>query len=271
MFTGYKQQQAFIYEVLDAVEDFMYKEQQKDKALDNLELWELTDLRRLISAFLGTRFPMTLALNKSDVPSAADFISNIQSQLPIHGAHSGVGLCAHKEMLFVRNCMPMLEEDCYDRSSGTKPIGVWDTLCSAFRLRSPVLVFPVIDLITYKPLPGMLESASRNASLPNPAMIECLKNSGGMKPSMWDEENKQYCPRIKETYSLRDVIVMKHGSTVEDVFLHLKNIGALGGEFVRAEAAGKIGEKGKPIPKTTLLSKHVRILKIMTNKRKSWQ
>jgi hypothetical protein len=48
-------------------------------------------------------------------------------------------------------------------------------------------------------------------------------------------------------------------------------MGALGGEFVRAEGASKIGEKAKLVPKQEILSKKNRILKIMTNKRKEWQ
>jgi len=64
---------------------------------------------------------------------------------------------------------------------------------------------------------------------------------------------------------------MKPGSTVNDVFLSLKNIGALEGEFVRAEGAGKILEKPKPVSKTDKVGIGNRILMIMTNKRKEWQ
>jgi hypothetical protein len=64
---------------------------------------------------------------------------------------------------------------------------------------------------------------------------------------------------------------MKPGSTVEDVFLSLKRLGALAGEFVRAEGAGRLGEKAKLVPKNEVIGKHNRILKIMTNKRREWQ
>jgi hypothetical protein len=64
---------------------------------------------------------------------------------------------------------------------------------------------------------------------------------------------------------------MKPGSTVEDVFLSLKRLGALGGEFVRAEGAGNVGEKAKLVPKHEVVNRSNRILKIMTNKRREWQ
>ena len=40
---------------------------------------------------------------------------------------------------------------------------------------------------------------------------------------------------------LRDVLMMRQGSTVNDVFLRLKRMGAVSGEFVRAEAVCHIG------------------------------
>ena len=44
-----------------------------------------------------------------------------------------------------------------------------------------------------------------------------------------------------------------------------------GGEFVRAESAGNIGDKAKPIPKHAVVGKESRIIKIMSNKRTAWQ
>ena len=50
--------------------------------------------------------------------------------------------------------------------------------------------------------------------------------------------------------------------------LGLKWIGALDGEFVRAEAAFYIGDKPKLVSKSDAIGKHNRILRIMTTKRK---
>jgi hypothetical protein len=64
---------------------------------------------------------------------------------------------------------------------------------------------------------------------------------------------------------------MKPGSTVEHVFLALKGMGALHGEFVRVEAASMIGDKPKPVAKTDIVKQSNRILRIMTTRRSIWQ
>ena len=274
MFTGYKQQQRIIWETLLAFEKYMYEHHQKDKILDHLTSWDSSDLRRLVSTFLGFRFPMALALNKADVSTAKSFISEIQKSLPIHGAFIGTAVCAYEEMMFMRTFIPAGKETSSNIENtvcGTRPLGVWDTLTSAISLRPPLLVFPVNDFTSYLPLPGMNERAIRDASLPNLSMIRCLKESDGSIPSMWDDTNAQYNQKQTRSLALRDVLVMKPGSTIEDAFLHLKRVGAISGEFVRAEGAGEIGEKPKPQMKNALIGKHNRILKIMTNKRRSWQ
>ena len=93
--------------------------------------------------------------------------------------------------------------------------GVWQCLRSAFALNEPVLAFPVVDLATYKPLPGMNRLAVEDASLPNAGMVQCLQAAGGSAPSAF--QNGKYLH--EEDAKLRDVLVMKPGSTVEDVFL----------------------------------------------------
>jgi hypothetical protein len=51
---------------------------------------------------LGVRFPIALALNKADLPSSPSHIHDIQTALPIHGAHVGTPLSAKQEMMYVR-------------------------------------------------------------------------------------------------------------------------------------------------------------------------
>lgn len=240
--------------------------EQRDHALDHLEEWDQGDVHRLVSAFLGVRFPMALALNKKDLPSAITFVREVQDALPVHGAHVGVPLSAKSEMNFVRHHLEHKTPDMI-ATSGTLPEGVWQCLQSAISLRAPVLVFPVSDMTTYAPLPGMMRLATEDASLPSAAMVGCIESAGGTSPSLWDGGGYG----TKSDDRLRDVLVMKPGSCVEDVFLALKRMGALGGEFVRAEGAGEIGEKAKLVPKQERLHRGNRILKIMTNKRREWQ
>ena len=274
MFSGYKQSQAFVLNVLSSVENFLLNHEGRERALDHLSDWDEGDLYRLVAAFLGVRFPTALALNKSDLPSSNHHRKIIQDSLPLHGAHVGVAMSAHQEMQFVRSSIvPNAVLEAHKVTSS--PNKVFECLQAAMKLREPLLVFPVFDMETYEPLPGMFSFSTRDASLPNKGMISCLEYSGGEVPSMWDKNKKMYhanhgsCTKSEQT--LRDCIVMKPNSTVEDVFETLKRLGALDGEFVRAEGAGGIGEKPKLVKKDDFIGKHNRILKIMTTKRREWQ
>lgn len=225
---------------------------------------------------------MALALNKYDIPAAAKHIQAIQNGLPLHGAHVGVPLSARSEMSFVRSQM-LKHANNTDRPNKAEsmeiPSGTWKCLQSAMSLREPVLVFPVNDMTSYEPLPGMAKHAVGDPSLPSAGMIACLSGAGGSMPSLWNPNQNIYTLEKtnagskgnKQSCTLRDVLIMKPGSSVEDVFLSLKRLGALGGDFVRAEGAGKIGEPSKQIKKDTLVGRGCRILKIMTTKRTQWQ
>lgn len=285
MFSGYGQPQAMSMSVLQAVEKFMEEEEGRDRALEHLDQWDEGDLHRLVSAFLGVRFPIALAMNKNDLPSSQHHVDEILESLPIHGTHVGTPLSARNEMLFIRRHMEesMNGNSNSPRHSGKKvekqesSLGTWNCLQSAMSLRKPIMIFPVTDFISYSPLPGLFKYATTDPSLPSRGMIACLQASGGCAPSEWDDTANQYLaskPHSKKTHSgvaLRDTILMKPGSTVEDVFLTLKRLGALSGEFVRAEAAGALGVPAKPIPKYQVVSRKNCILKIMTNRRTNWQ
>lgn len=247
-----------------------------DRALDHIESWNGGDLRRLVNAFLGLRFPMALALNKSDIQSAAGHVSDIHRALPVHGAHVGVAVSAKSEMEFVRSHMGL--DCCSPSDDGRRHSveGVWSCLQAAISLRQPVLVFPVADMVSYEPLPGMKNYATLDASLPSEGFIRCLEACGGSKPTLWDDKKCVY--HIPEgTHNtiiadgrfcqpLRDVLVMKSGSTVDDVFDALKRMGAIRGDYVRAEGCGNIGEKPHLVRKEEVVDHSIRILKIMTNK-----
>lgn len=282
IFSGYKQNQTFTYGVFSAVERYVKETEGRDCIFDTeqLPLWDEGDLHRLVSAFLGARFPMSLALNKNDLPSSGQFIKEIQEMLPIHGAHVGVGLSAYSEMKFVRHHIMLSTNSSSgdtspssqsEASVDTWPGGVWKCLQSALSLRQPILVFPVNDMNTYQPLPGMINYATRDSSLPNTGFVAFINASGGCAPSQWDMKRNLYDSNAKGCDdALRDCLVMKNGSTVEHVFLSLKNMGALEGDYVRAEKSHKVGEKSKPASKSELVSNGV-ILRIQTTKRAVWQ
>jgi len=267
MFSGYGQKEAVTAQVLDKVEQFMESSLGRPKALDDMGSWNQADLRRLVSAFLGVRFPLALALNKSDLPSSAQNIKAIRACLPKEGSLVCTPMAARKEMEFVKQHTLDTSYSLTEAIS-SPPTSVWSCLTSAIQLKEPLLVFPVRDIATCEPLPGMTRHATEDPSLPNSGMIETICAATGTAPALWNGA-KYVSNNSKQT--LRDCIMMQQGSTVEDVFLVLKNLGALSGEFVRAEACGKVGQAAKPIPKQCIVTRAICILQIMVTKRSSWQ
>lgn len=268
MFSGYGQAQGLTRRVLDEIDQY-FQECEDCKSLDALDLWDQGDIYRLVSAFLGVRFPIAMALNKIDISSSMQHIRDIQDYLPKHGALVGTPVSARSEMKFVRAHMEAssryksptvltLEKD------ASPPFATWETLHSAIGLLKPILVFPVADFETYAPMPSLFTLATENPSLPDSGMVEVILSAGGSAPSSWNVSSKTYTAQSKP---LRDALIMKQGSTVEDVFLTLKRLGALAGEFVRAEAARDVGILPKPVHKHRVLDVDVRIIKIMTTKR----
>ena len=53
MFSGYKQNQSFVYDVLLATEKYLNEYEGRDRALEHLDTWDEGDLYRLVAAFLG--------------------------------------------------------------------------------------------------------------------------------------------------------------------------------------------------------------------------
>lgn len=272
MFSGYGQKDSMTLKVLHAVDLFVENSGEQVSTLDE---WDAGDLHRLVSAFLAVRFPFAIALNKADLPCKTH-VEDIRKAIPIHGAFVSTPLSARNEMEFMRtHLLGTLTRD--TRNSDVEEYesratsGTMQCLQSAMSLKEPLLVFPVSEFVSYAPLPGLTRVATKEQSLPNPGMANAITERGGTVPSHYNALTRQYTTTTSQPTALRDVLMMKPGSTVEDVYLVLKNMGAFSGEFVRAEAAGEIGEDPKPIPKHTLLDSSSRILKIMTNKRASWQ
>jgi len=142
----------------------------------------------------------------------------------------------------------------------------------------------VSDMATLAPLASLHKVATGDPSLPSSGMVRCIQASGGTAPSCWNSQTESYSPPSAGTRDnnsnnndsgapkLRDAILMKQGSTVEDVFFTLKQLGALGGDFIRAEASsGASGERPKPVKKQEIVTKKTRVIRIMTNKRTQWQ
>jgi hypothetical protein len=278
MFSGYGQRESMVEDIFVALEKFLEVHDHRDHALDQTNTWDECDIHRLVSLFLGVRFPMALCLNKCDLPSARHFVEDIENSLPIHGAYRGTRMSVRDEMNFMRVNMTGAKSN--PESKISPPFGVWKCLASAMELREPVLVFPVSDMSSLAPMSGLNRTAVGDPSLPSRGMVQCITAAGGFAPSCWDTNEKSYVMPSKSkdragvgsNAKLRDALLMKPGSTVEDVFNTLKRLGALGGEFVRAEASsGRVGDKPKPVPKHEIVSRNTCVIKIMSTKRAAWQ
>ena len=195
-----------------------------------------------------------MALNKKDVNGASENIKNMLPLLPIHGAEVAVKVCASSEMNFVLNAC----EDENVRVSAASVTSscennVWACLQQALTLHPPILIFPVQDMDTNAPLPFLADAAFNATTALSPSMnhTKSLMMRGGSAPQMG---------------KLMNVILMRGGSTVGDLYEQLKHMKAVHGMFVRAEGKSLMSDKGKQLKKEDLLNVSNRIIKIMTNK-----
>jgi len=183
-----------------------------------------------------------------DKPGAREKIEEVKRSLPLHGCFECEGVCANEEMETVKRAMEGKDaagNDCEDN--------VWKVLTKAIGLTEAVYVFPVVDLATGQSL--------------------AVKRVGG-GGDVTDGHKRSIVARGgklgEECAGVCDVcLMMKEGSTVEDLFEHLKNLGSLKGMFVRAEGSRDVGGQSKQLKKEELLSESCRVIRIMTNKNRA--
>jgi len=236
---------------------------------EELRLWMPIDLHRLVAHFLRVRFPILLALNKCDHP---DSEGHVQELLRRYDKEPHARVSALAELRLSR----WRREGRVDYSPGSRHVhvisplstfgeelrwvqdvmanlggstGVLELVNAAVHLRPPLLVFPVADLETCR-CEGPVQ---RQESL-------------GVAGSWFST-----CAAGSD-HILRDVIVMKPGSSVQDVYETMKRPPwqMISGDFIRAEC--RIDqEQRKLMKKTDVVNEGTCVLKIMTNKRSCWQ
>ena len=178
--------------------------------------WCVADLHRLVACFLRVRFPVVLALNKADLPTAAGYISAIREAMPHEAA---VPVCARAEWL-VGNAaaagmaryaeggasaelLPGADEATAIavRSAQScaldahRSTGVLAALSLAVMARRPLLVLPVADVASCA-APGEAHDSQA---------------------------------------ALRECLLLRPGATLDDAFDALRREGLADGELVRAE------------------------------------
>ncbi|XP_076461734.1 uncharacterized protein LOC143294178 isoform X2 [Babylonia areolata] len=172
MFTGYHATRSTISHCLTSAGI-------GEKELSNLAQWSDQVLRRLVTHFVRIRFPILLALNKCDVPSAAQHIHRIsQLERPFVSVSSAaerfLQTCHEKKEIEyhpgdtdftvlecsqdVHSRLQSIRETVFQEYGGTN---VQQALTAAVGLKQPVYGYPVSNLSTMK----SLTSGARDAAV----------------------------------------------------------------------------------------------------------
>lgn len=280
MFTGYHCREDVVVEALRRAGHNM-------RTLhEEIPSFGAREVHRIVANFLCIRFPMLLLLNKMD---KAHSIENIEKTRHAHPTHPIVAVSAKADLDLMawhnagiarfdqvrgdvrldtkgaawsalaadkrtRVCAAV---DAY-RATVLSPFGstgILDAISAAVDLKPPVVVYPVSSLDTLQSVPLI---------------------AGAGKP---------------KAGALSESLLMYPGSTVEDLYVALKNRGAVTGDFVRAEALVLVADRTPPGAPTDSAAAHddVSVAKhpvrkddalslyplgvfcIMTNRKVSWQ
>ena len=204
--------------------------------MENPGAWSLSTLHLLVAAFIRVRFPVVVALNKSDMPSAAANVAYVKANL--HPNEVAVEISADTE----RQLIALREEGKLEYRVGGCPrgevppqihaylqshggsTGVTEVLSTAIAMRPTIRVFPVTDAV--------------------------LSSYGGGV--------------------LQQCFHLVPGSSAADLYRHLMYDHYVEGDFVRstvfdpAISADTIIRKDQPLPQDS-------IVRIMTNRKSKWQ
>ncbi|MEW5306220.1 MAG: hypothetical protein WDW36_008702 [Sanguina aurantia] len=276
LFSGYHTARAMVEEVLRRV-GIDPAGLSAEGARSPVSHWGEWEVHRLVAAFLQARFPILLALNKADMSTSADHIKRVRAALPLEpvlavSAESESWLCKQRRAAWVqydsgaaaavvtpaagssaggggvsegRRALPpagglqrlqQIQETVLDRYGSS---GALAALTCAVSLRPPLIVFPVDSLNTCASLParpggGSGSGGGGTAPAPKSGSSGARVNTGLLGSGL---DAKARAAEGGSTSVLRDAILMRPGSTSEDLFAVLKKppYGMLEGDFVRAE------------------------------------
>eukprot|EP00929_Paragymnodinium_shiwhaense_P118877 TRINITY_DN90777_c0_g1_i1.p1 TRINITY_DN90777_c0_g1~~TRINITY_DN90777_c0_g1_i1.p1 ORF type:complete len:929 (-),score=227.03 TRINITY_DN90777_c0_g1_i1:290-3076(-) len=215
---------------------------------DTVLSWEEYDLHLLVACFLRARFPIVVALNKVDVPGAADRVKKVQETL---GQASCMPVCAKAEWWLVEQSRkghltytegggadtvvlaasaPEAVQQQWEqlRSRVLEPFGrtgVLDALTLAVLRRRPIFICPVVDFSSFQGL----ASASNSSAAKSGA--EAGKGGRGRGKGGGYEQRSDADSKV----TLSTLVALRPASTVEEAFAVLSREQMLAGDFVRAE------------------------------------
>lgn len=243
MFTGYHATRSIIIHTLSAAGI-------GEAELMNLPKWGEDVLQRIVSHFVRVRFPILLALNKADVPSAAEhiqrifqwerpciavsalserFLQSCEEKGEVVHPRGGQGLSVLQCSQETRQRLATIQDSVIKQFGGSNIQGA---LSAAVQLKQPVYGYPVSNLST-------MRSLSRGGT--------------GL---------------AREFHLLRECVPLKPGTTVVQFFDILSHypFKMLSGDFVRAEMVDDCGAE-RPLKKEEILPGPYCIVKYMSTKR----
>jgi ribosome-binding ATPase YchF (GTP1/OBG family)/pimeloyl-ACP methyl ester carboxylesterase len=224
MFSGY-------HATLDLVELALRRCGVTHKTLHvRIPAWGPADLHAFVAHFVLLRFPILLALNKSDTPTAAAHLDAVRRQLPEQpsmamSARLECGLLELRRRGAVQyiggdaTAVPVADvvatmdgktsaavaktTEALQKVGST---GVHEVLAAAIALRPAMYLYPVVDL-------------------------QSLHTSAGKVATAADDDGA--APQNSDV--LRDCILLKRGATVDDAFRVLAKRDLVSGRLVRSE------------------------------------
>ena len=256
LFSGYQGPRSCIIDAL----------QRSELDIKNVSHWSSYDLHKLVAFYLSIRFPICIALNKIDLlnedqrDSIQEFMRSISSMgevaVPVCAAAESLKLLKRAKTdstLVSREATCNTDTMCrvVEAKFGADALdGVLRAISAAVMLRPPVLCFPVSDLATELPIGSNAVDTGAGGS------SGIIVGTSGSR--------------------LSDCILLKPGSTVEDVYLALKRGELphirLSGDFVRAEGKSlDVSSRHRQLGRDVVLDENNCIIRIQTNRKSVWQ
>lgn len=221
----------------------------------NLKDWSLPDdLHRLVAAFLVLRFPTVVALNKCDTPSGRANATDFLKRQKIHDDVDAIPCSASTDARLVAyRAAGRIEWRDGARTFVTKD----DDDDAALRQARTVLAdWPAACEF------GTHAVVSKAAALANPTFLLPVADLDTLKGAI-----------SLDAAPIPDCVMLRPRASVEDAFHALRKLGAIDGDFVRADAlaVSQAHPARKTVKRRDRIDLDARILRVATNRKSRWQ
>jgi len=251
LFTGYHASRAMVTRVYETMGCSL------QGIAETVLKWQEYDLHLFVACFLRARFPIVVALNKADMPEAAERVERARATL---GDQVCVPVSARAEWWLVEQARKghlSYQEGGQTQSVIVSPdappavtqqwtqlrtrvldsfgsTGVLSALTLAVMRKRPVLVCPVVD---FNSLWGLTLPIKTMATSTAQSVGPRSRGKGGYTAADREGAGPQGTATQDEQAApvLVTMVMLRPGSTVEEAFSALSRLEMLRGDFVRAE------------------------------------